>query len=264
MTLAVAHLEASTERVVIDCLRRFNPPFSPEAVVSDSTTCLKSYGLSAATGDRFGGEWPVEQFSKFGVRYVPAAKPKSDLYRDLLPLLNSGRLDLLDHKKMIGQLVSLERRTARGGKDSIDHPSGQHDDLSNVVAGAASLCVTLGGSCRSLPIVPVAMVVWRKTVQQAGDGFACGSTSRIRCDLTTNKHQEFTMSELSADASTMRTRKASASSACCVRSGVGLPARRRRYRVPVHMMDARVVDTSGDGGLGLQRPGFRRVLDVSD
>jgi hypothetical protein len=34
------------------------------------------------------------------------------------------------------QLTSLERRTARGGKDSIDHVPGAHDDLANAVAGA--------------------------------------------------------------------------------------------------------------------------------
>jgi hypothetical protein len=34
------------------------------------------------------------------------------------------------------QLISLERRTARGGRDSIDHPPGAHDDLINAAAGA--------------------------------------------------------------------------------------------------------------------------------
>jgi hypothetical protein len=34
-------------------------------------------------------------------------------------------------------LTSLERRTARGGKDSIDHPPRQHDDIANAVAGVA-------------------------------------------------------------------------------------------------------------------------------
>jgi hypothetical protein len=33
----------------------------------------------------------------------------------------------------------LERRTARGGKDSIDHSPGQHDDVANAVAGALVL-----------------------------------------------------------------------------------------------------------------------------
>jgi hypothetical protein len=57
----------------------------------------------------------------------------------LLPLLNSERIELPDNARMVSQLSNLERRTARGGKDSIDHPQGQHDDLANVVAGLASL-----------------------------------------------------------------------------------------------------------------------------
>ena len=61
---------------------------------------------------------------------------KSDLYRDLLPILNSGRAELLDVPRLVSQLCGLERRTARGGRDSIDHAPGAHDDLSNSVAGA--------------------------------------------------------------------------------------------------------------------------------
>ena len=58
------------------------------------------------------------------------------LIRDLLPLLNSTAADLLEHDKLVTQLISLERRTSRGGKDSIDHPPGGHDDVANAVAGA--------------------------------------------------------------------------------------------------------------------------------
>jgi len=64
-----------------------------------------------------------------------AQKPKSDLYRDLLPAINSRKIDLLDHPRLLTQLVGLERRTARGGRDSIDHAPGAHDDLANAVAG---------------------------------------------------------------------------------------------------------------------------------
>src|SRR5689334_10163551 len=66
----------------------------------------------------------------------PAEKPKSELYRDLLPLINSGAVEILDNERLIAQLVSLERRTARGGKESIDHAPGAHDDVANAVAGA--------------------------------------------------------------------------------------------------------------------------------
>jgi hypothetical protein len=49
---------------------------------------------------------------------------------------NSGAVDLLEHDRLVMQLTSLERRTARGGRDSIDHAPGAHDDIANSVAGA--------------------------------------------------------------------------------------------------------------------------------
>jgi hypothetical protein len=45
--------------------------------------------------------------------YEIAAKPKSDVYRDVLPLLNSGRVELLDHPRLLAQFAALDRRTAR-------------------------------------------------------------------------------------------------------------------------------------------------------
>ena len=45
---------------------------------------------------------------------------------------------LLDHPRLIAQLGGLERRTARGGKDSIDHAPGAHDDVANAAAGVLS------------------------------------------------------------------------------------------------------------------------------
>lgn len=46
---------------------------------------------------------------------------------------------MLDNPKLIAQLVNLERRVPRGGKDSIDHPPGAHDDLANAIAGLAAI-----------------------------------------------------------------------------------------------------------------------------
>jgi hypothetical protein len=135
MTLAVAHAEKGG-RVIVDAVREQRPPFSPDAVVAEFSSLLKSYGVAEVAGDHYGGLWPKERFQVAGIKYVPAEKPKSDLYRDALPLLNSGRVELLDHPRLIAQLCGLERRTARSGKDSIDHAPGAHDDIANAVAGA--------------------------------------------------------------------------------------------------------------------------------
>ena len=53
------------------------PPFSPEAVVEEFASVIKSYRCSKVYGDRYGGEWPREQFQKRGIFYEPAEKPKS-------------------------------------------------------------------------------------------------------------------------------------------------------------------------------------------
>ena len=134
MTLAIAHRDK--ERVVLDLVRETRPPFSPESVVEEFAETLKAYRVHRVTGDRFAGEWVREPFRKLGIQYDLSEKPKSDLYRDMLPLLNSGLVELLDLPRLSGQLCGLERRTARGGRDSIDHAPGAHDDVANVVAGA--------------------------------------------------------------------------------------------------------------------------------
>jgi hypothetical protein len=133
MTLAVAHQE--TAGAMLDCVREVRPPFSPEDVVEEFARLLKSYRVTKVVGDRYAGEWPRERFRTCGIVYDPAAKPKSDIYRDVLPMINSGRVRLLDHQRLISQLCSLERRSSRGGRDSIDHPPGTHDDLCNAACG---------------------------------------------------------------------------------------------------------------------------------
>ncbi len=133
MTVAVAHLER--DKVVLDAVREVRPPFSPEGVTLDFVTLLRSYGIKKMQGDRYAGSWPAERFATHGITYEPAEHPKSDIYRDFLPVLNSGRVELLDLPRLANQFCALERRTSRGGRDSIDHPPGGHDDVANVAAG---------------------------------------------------------------------------------------------------------------------------------
>lgn len=134
MTLAVAHTENKIR--VLDCIREVRPPFSPDQVVRDFADTLRLYRLHTVSGDRYSGEWCREKFREHGITYKPADKVKSDIFKELLPLVNGGQVELLDHKKLVSQLMGLERRTHRGGRDSIDHGPGAHDDLINAAAGA--------------------------------------------------------------------------------------------------------------------------------
>ena len=142
-TLAITHREG--EDIFIDAVRERRPPFSPEDVIVEFSKLCSSYRVNKVVGDRFGGEFPRELFQKQGLLYEPASVPKSDLFRDLLPLLNSGRIILPRNDRLISQIVGLERKVGRSGRDSIDHAPHGHDDLANAVAGAADCARSYGG-----------------------------------------------------------------------------------------------------------------------
>jgi hypothetical protein len=135
MTLAVAHLDADGV-AILDAIREVKPPFSPDAVVEEFAALLKSYGISRVTGDAYAGEWPRERFAVHGIAYDVSKKNTSTIYGEFLPALNARRVQLLDLPRLVGQLVGLERRTARAGRDSIAHAPGSHDDVANAACGA--------------------------------------------------------------------------------------------------------------------------------
>ena len=62
----------------------------------------------------------------------------------MLPLINSGRVELPPNNQLKSEFLGLERRTARGGRDSIDHGPGGHDDVANAVAGVCVLSIGHG------------------------------------------------------------------------------------------------------------------------
>jgi hypothetical protein len=152
-TACVCHLDRVTKRIVIDAVREKHPPFSPESTIKDVAEFFALYRVSKISLDRYAGDFPSEQFRKHGISCTPCEKPKSDLYKEFIAPLNSGKLELLDNPRLIKQLVALERRTARGGRESIDHPPGQHDDVINAVAGAVSMVKATG---RAIIISPAA------------------------------------------------------------------------------------------------------------
>jgi hypothetical protein len=171
MTMAVAHLENNI--TVLDCVRERKPPFSPEAVLSEFADVLKNYRIGTVRGDRYGGEFPRELLRKQRIEYLAADKVKSEIYLSVLPAINSRRVDLLDDPRLLTQFCGLERRTARGGKDSIDHRPGAHDDVANAVAGALLLAkpnviaeIDIGNPIN----IPMGDYIYRSEMQQQTEG----------------------------------------------------------------------------------------------
>jgi hypothetical protein len=121
MSLAIAHRVG--DMVVLDAAREIQPPFNPDvATTTEFSTLLKAYGVAKVIGDRYAGEWVREPFRRHGIDYQLSEISNSDIYRDALPLLNAGRAQLLDVKRLVNQLCSLKRRTARS-RPRIDRPS---------------------------------------------------------------------------------------------------------------------------------------------
>ena len=115
------------------------PPFTPEEAVAGFCEVLRTYGVRKVVGDKYAGLWPAERFRVHGIAYEPSEQTTSVIYGDILPHLNSRSVELLDDRRLVAQLVALERRTAWAGRDSISHPPGQHDDLANAACGALLL-----------------------------------------------------------------------------------------------------------------------------
>jgi len=164
--LSIAHKEQDIG--ITDCVREVRPPLSPEGVIAEFADTLQSYRITKVVGDRYGGEFPREQFRKHGITYVPSAEPKGGIYLGLLPLINSGRVKLLDNQRLVTQLLGLERNTARGGKDSIDHGRGGHDDLANATAGALASSLARRPNARigTIDFARTGRVSWRDSDQE--------------------------------------------------------------------------------------------------
>jgi len=133
-TLAIAHRDG--DRAVHDVIRAWNPPFDPSAVIAEACDLLKSYRIHRVSGDRYSAEFAVEQFRANGITYEASKLDRSALYLELLPAVNAERVLLLDNERLLRELRMLERRRGQGGRDKVDHPRGEHDDLANAVAGA--------------------------------------------------------------------------------------------------------------------------------
>jgi len=137
---AVAHLENNI--AVLDCLMeiRAGPgvKYDPDTAVPRIADMLKQYRCYTTTGDHYGAEWIIGSFKRNGITYRNTDRNKSKIYCDALPLFTTGRARILDVKRLVNQLCSLERKTTASG-DKVDHGPGGHDDCANVVCGALVL-----------------------------------------------------------------------------------------------------------------------------
>jgi hypothetical protein len=140
-TLAIAHRE--NDIAVLDVALERLPPFRPEDVVDEFSKVLQDFKIFKVKADSYAGEWVTSSFETKGIDIINSDKSKSEIYRELLPLINNGSLELLDLSRLTSQAKNLDRRTRSGGRETIDVFHG-HDDVINAAAGALVLAAGSG------------------------------------------------------------------------------------------------------------------------
>ena len=134
--LAIAHLSLDNT-AILDFLEEFPANQDLNISIEAASRILNFYSLSKIDGDHFAGVWPREYFSKHGVIYEPIKLTQPEVYRDFMPMLTSGEVELLDNPKLIQQFNALERSVTKVGRDSVG--TNLSDNLARAVA---SLIVT--------------------------------------------------------------------------------------------------------------------------
>ncbi len=145
-TVAIAHVQkiGGREIIVLDCIRAWAPPFDPNQAISEASALFKRYKIKQVVGDSYAGGsaatgeaggFVESGFRAHGIRYTISEWNRSELYLELLPLINSNTVQLLNVPEMLKEFRMLERRRANSGRDIVNHRPGGHDDLANSAAG---------------------------------------------------------------------------------------------------------------------------------
>jgi hypothetical protein len=104
-------------------------------------------------------------FRTHGITYRKTVRTKSEIFLDILPQINSGRVELLDDMRLFQQLCGLERTVARAGRETVLKGPGNHDDLANSACG--SLCLA---ALQPVPLAWTAPIVIKDAPYGAGNG----------------------------------------------------------------------------------------------
>jgi len=139
---AVAHREG--EEVIVDLAHEIRPPFNPQTATAEVAELFKSYNIGKVNGDKYSAGYNIEAFAKCGITYEYSERDTSQNYIETIQLFTSGRVRLVDNKRLVAQFAGLERRTSVAGRDRVDHGpnANSHDDISAAVAGVVAILAT--------------------------------------------------------------------------------------------------------------------------
>jgi hypothetical protein len=137
-TIAIAHRDLG-DRVVVDVIRGVPAPHDPASVAREFVALAKEYRCRVITADQYAKGWVRGTIEACGAEYKQSKLPRSELYLEGLVLFARGQVRMPSHDVTLREMRLLQRRTAKSGRDSVDHIVGGHDDHANSVFGVLYL-----------------------------------------------------------------------------------------------------------------------------
>jgi hypothetical protein len=148
--IAIAHKVG--DDYIIDAVRGISKG-DPQIVTKEYAELCRAYRIARVTGDNFSKDWVAGAWRALGFEYLQSRKVKAEIYLECVPLWRRGVVHMANVPALVRELRLLERQTHRSGKDTVNHPRNEHDDLANVVCGVLWRLAALAMQ----PEVPIVM-----------------------------------------------------------------------------------------------------------
>lgn len=138
-TICILHVagEGDAPKYVADVVR--GRQGDPIAAAKEFVQLARDYSCSVIVGDAYGAEWVSGTFGDLGATYQTSQLVRSELYLSGQVLFTRGLVNIPPISILTRELRLLERKTARSGRDSVDHGTGGSDDWANSLFGALHL-----------------------------------------------------------------------------------------------------------------------------
>jgi hypothetical protein len=147
-TVAVAH-RAADGVAMLDALRVWKPPFSPEVVLAEAAASLRRYRVAEVEGDSYAPNFVAEGFQRHGIRYVGAVRTRSEFYLELLPLVKTRLAAIHDHLQDLAAAdAEIQRRAVEAAATARARLAAF--EAVEIPAGAAEVDADLAAAARSI------------------------------------------------------------------------------------------------------------------
>jgi hypothetical protein len=129
------------DRGVVGLLRAWPAKTStPEGVVAEMASILRTYGCTKVVGDRYAIGFVESSLRRHQIAFEPSSLDKSRLYLELLGPVQAGMVSWPKNPELMKELRSLDRRRGFAGRDRVDARGGAaHEDRANALAGVVNL-----------------------------------------------------------------------------------------------------------------------------